>query len=74
METTLEKTVRMIPVKPEAQQKKYQQLRMGAYARVSTKEEEQHLSYENQCAFYTDYIQKNPEWRFAGIFADEVRP
>jgi DNA invertase Pin-like site-specific DNA recombinase len=44
---------------------------MAAYTRVSTNKEEQHLSYENQCAYYTDYIQKNPEWRFAGIFADE---
>jgi len=61
----------MIPAKPEAQQKSHRQLRTGAYARVSTKEEEQHLSYENQCTYYTDHIQKNTEWCFAGIFADE---
>ena len=72
MEATLQKTVRVIPAKPEAQQRgSHRQLRTGAYARVSTKEEEQHLSYENQCAYYTDYIQQNPEWFFAGIFADE---
>ena len=71
MEATLEKTVRMIPAKPEAQQKSHQQLRMAAYARVSTLADEQHLSYESQCEYYTDHIQKNNEWRFAGIFADE---
>ena len=38
---------------------------------MSTLAAEQHLSYENQCAFNTDYIQQNTEWRFAGIFADE---
>ena len=71
MEATLQKTVRMIPAKPEGQRKSHRQDRTAAYARVSTDKEEQHLSYESQCAFYTDYIQQNPEWRFAGIFADE---
>ena len=71
MQATLERTVTIIPAKPETQRRSHQQLRTGAYARVSTDKEEQHLSYENQCAFYTDYIQRNPEMRFAGIFADE---
>lgn len=62
----------MIPAKPEALQRKgHHQDNTAAYCRVSTKQEEQHLSYENQCAFYTEYIQSNPEMRFAGIFADE---
>ena len=38
---------------------------------MSTNLEEQHLSYEAQCAFYTDYIQGNPEYRFVDVFADE---
>jgi len=69
----LERIVTQIPAKPEAlrRQAAHRQLNTGAYCRVSSKKEEQHLSYEAQCAFYTDYIQGNPEYRFAGIFADE---
>lgn len=34
--------------------------------------EEQASSYEAQkVQHYTDYIQKNPDWELAGIFADE---
>lgn len=45
--------------------------RVAAYARVSTEQEEQQSSYETQVNFYTNYIQSNPEWEFAGIYADE---
>ena len=47
------------------------QLRVAAYCRVSTEEEEQQSSYEAQCTYYTDKIMTNPEWIMAGIFADE---
>lgn len=47
------------------------QLRVAAYCRVSTEEEEQQSSYEAQCTYYTDKIMTNPEWTMAGIFADE---
>ena len=47
------------------------QLRVAAYCRVSTKEEEQASSYEAQCEYYTDKIMSNKEWTMAGIFADE---
>ena len=46
-------------------------LRVAAYCRVSTDQEEQETSYEAQCRHYTDYINANPEWELAGIFADE---
>ena len=29
------------------------------------------IAYEAQIQYYTDKINKNPEWKFAGIFADE---
>ena len=45
--------------------------RVAAYARVSTEQEEQQSSYETQVNFYTNYIKSNPEWEFAGIYADE---
>ena len=46
-------------------------LRVAAYCRVSTDQEEQETSYEAQCRHYTDYINANSEWELAGIFADE---
>lgn len=48
-----------------------QKLRMAAYCRVSTNQEEQLLSYENQLNYYTGYINNNPLYQFAGIYADE---
>ena len=46
-------------------------LKVAAYCRVSTDEEEQKTSYQAQIEYYTDKINKNPEWQMAGIFADE---
>ena len=68
------KKVTVIPPLPELQPEnraKYRQLRVAAYCRVSTKQEEQENSYETQKAYYTEKIQKNPEWEFVGIFADK---
>ena len=45
-------------------------LRVAAYARVSTEKEEQEDSFERQVTHYTTLIQTNPEWEFAGIYAD----
>ena len=56
-------TARQQDIKPK--------LRVAAYCRVSTDSDEQATSYEAQVEHYTDYIQKNPEWEFAGIFADD---
>ena len=63
----------IIPAKPEAVQTAAvaKQLRVAAYCRVSTEEEEQLSSYEAQCEYYTDKIMSNKEWTMAGIFADE---
>ena len=52
--------------------KKIEQLRVAAYCRVSTDSEDQLNSYNSQKAYYTDLIQKNGEWIFAGIYADEA--
>ncbi len=46
-------------------------LRVAAYCRVSTDSDEQATSYEAQVEHYTDFIKKNPEWEFAGIYADD---
>ena len=47
------------------------QLRVAAYCRVSTKEEDQLNSYEAQKSYYTDKIMENKSWMMADIFADE---
>lgn len=54
-----------------AEKEKVKKLRVAAYCRVSTETEEQNSSYEVEVAHYTDFIKKNAEWEFAGIFADE---
>lgn len=46
-------------------------LRVAAYARVSTEQDEQQNSYETQVKYYTHLIEANPDWESAGIFADE---
>lgn len=40
----------------------YPQKRVAAYCRVSTEEEEQQSSFENQVSYYTNLIQNRPEW------------
>lgn len=45
--------------------------RVAAYARVSTKKEEQEESYETQKAVYQKLIEETPGWEFAGIYADK---
>ncbi len=46
-------------------------LKVAAYCRVSTDQEEQESSYEAQIGYYTEKIKNNAEWTLAGIFADE---
>ena len=64
-------TVICIPAKPEVVRASKRQLRVAAYCRVSTDDEEQLTSYEAQKNYYTDKIMTNEEWTMAGIFADE---
>ena len=65
----------IIPAKRQigntARQDKKPKLRVAAYCRVSTDSDEQATSYEAQVEHYTEYIQKNPDWEFAGIYADD---
>lgn len=65
--------VTIIPAKVQTTQNrdKYHQLRVAAYCRVSTEQEEQQNSYQVQISYYTDLINKKKEWTLAGIFADE---
>ena len=46
-------------------------LKVAAYARVSTEQDEQQSSYGAQVDYYGKYIRSNPAWEFVGIYADE---
>lgn len=47
-----------------------QKPRVCAYARVSTDNEAQETSCSNQIEIYTQMILSNPDWEFAGVYAD----
>lgn len=71
-----EKSVTIIPPRLNRQKRETkvcvkQKLKVAAYCRVSTDSDEQATSYEAQIEHYTLYIQNNPEWILAGIFADD---
>ena len=55
----------------ETAKNKYRQLRVVAYCRVSTKQEEQLNSYETQRNYYTERINAEPNWTLVAIFADK---
>ena len=65
--------VRIIPANPQTAENRnpYQQLRVAAYCRVSTEQEEQQNSYQVQISYYTDLINRKKEWTLVKIFADE---
>ena len=68
--------VMVIPAKRQVgntarQQDAKPKLRVAAYCRVSTDSDEQATSYDAQVEHYTEFIQKNAEWEFAGIYADD---
>lgn len=46
-------------------------MRVAAYCRVSTDKHDQANSFINQKSFFTDYINKNPDWELYKIYADE---
>ena len=44
--------------------------RVAAYCRVSTLQDEQEMSFESQCEYYTRLIQSNPEMELVGVYGD----
>lgn len=72
-ETTLQSDMRIvvIPAKPRGEIQRTSRLKVAAYCRVSTDQEEQESSYEAQISYYTEKINNNSDWQMAGIFADD---
>ena len=69
-----QKTVRIIPATIDTKTaitQNYRQLRVAAYCRVSTKQDEQLNSYEVQRTHYEERIRTEPKWSLVGIFADK---
>lgn len=58
---------RIEPVLPRLKARK----RVAAYARVSMETEQLHHSLSAQVSHYSALIQSNPEWAYAGVYADE---
>ncbi len=65
------KEVTVIPAIRREQEQKKRRIRVAAYCRVSTDQEEQLGSFENQLEYYTRLIAGKEGWELAGIYADE---
>ena len=46
-------------------------LRVAAYCRVSTLQEDQRNSLENQRRYFSEYISRQPDWELVEVYADE---
>ena len=66
---TMKNVFDITPQQTKPQRKK----RVAAYARVSTGKDAMLHSLKAQIDYYHDYINQNPEWEFAGIYADEAK-
>ena len=45
--------------------------KVAAYARISMESERMNHSLSAQISYYSSLIQQNPEWEYAGVFADD---
>ncbi len=45
--------------------------KVAAYARISLENEYTNNSLRAQISYYTNFIQKRPEWEFAGVYVDD---
>ncbi len=74
--TVVKKHISVIPPNPEnsrSARTQYKRLKVAAYCRVSTQQEQQETSYEAQVSYYTEKINSNPEWILAGMRAARAR-
>lgn len=66
-DTKTREVIQITPSMMQVQRKK----RVAAYARVSMESERLMHSLSAQVSYYSELIQKNPEWIYAGVYADE---
>lgn len=65
MKKTIRKIMPSVPQMPV-------QKRVGAYARVSDGKDTMLHSLSAQVSYYSELIQRNPAWAYAGVYADEA--
>ena len=63
----MESTIQLVQPMKLAERKL---LRVAAYARVSCDKDAMKHSLAAQISYYNEYIQRNPDWVFAGIYAE----
>ena len=59
------------PVKPSSSEQPPPTKRVAAYARVSTMKDAQENSLQSQQEYFTECIQRHPDWVFAGMYTDD---
>lgn len=64
----MEKQVTRLAPKPKMERQK----RVAAYARVSSGKDAMLHSLSEQISYYSEIIQREPGWMFAGVYADEA--
>ena len=64
---------RIIRVIKASAPSKFVKKKVAAYARVSSDKDSMHQSLSTQISYFSDLIQRNPEWEFVRIYADEAK-
>ena len=62
----MRKVSKIEPISPSLPPRK----KVAAYARVSMETERLNHSLSAQVSYYSNLIQSNPEWEYAGVYAD----
>ena len=63
MQRTIRKITPIIPMMPKLK-------RVGAYARVSSGKDAMLHSLSAQVSYYSNLIQRNPDWKYMGVYAE----
>ena len=63
----MRKIIKLEPAIPALPKRK----KVAAYARVSMESEKLMHSLSAQISYFSELIQKNPEWEYAGVYADK---
>ena len=64
----MRKVSKVEPISPSLPTRK----KVAAYARVSMETERLNHSLSAQVSYYSNLIQSNPEWEYAGVYADNA--
>ena len=62
--------IRITRIEPTKYTTAIRKKKVAAYCRVSTNSSEQLSSLESQKAHYSEMIESNPDWEFAGLYYD----